>query len=62
MVGYIGMAILLASYLVRTRLLLPTQFLACLFLFAYAVQVGAVPFILLNLAIAASIITRWVVK
>jgi len=59
MMGWLGMALLLSSYLVRDlRRLLAVQLVACVCLLVYAVQIGATPYIALNAIIALIVIVR----
>lgn len=58
MIGYIGMALLLASYVMWKRAILPVQMCAACFLLLYAAQIGALPFIILNGVIVGVVAAR----
>jgi len=57
-VGYAGMVLLLASYLVPLRALYLVQFAATFLLLAYAVAIVAWPFIVLDAACGAILAVR----
>ncbi len=60
--GYVGMGLLLLSYLLRDRFMVWMQFLATGFLLAYSLQLKALPFIILELAVLFVIAFRLAVR